>query len=150
MKVPLTLIRAIGSEFVARKLKTVMLIFGAAAAIILAGAIWLTTMDVWWWLLTGPVMLLVLAGTIVCTAAVLVVRIVRPVLTQDQAGGVSEFVDKFERIADSIQTPMPLIVLKVGLDVLRPRRTSFIQTAVDDSASLEGDLRRLFRLIDTK
>jgi hypothetical protein len=148
MATAITLVRAIGSEFVRRKLRTIIIIFAAAAVVLLGGAIWLTTVDAWWWLLAAPIFAVVLLGALACLAATLIVRIVRPALDQEQRIAVSEFVDKLERVAENVQTPMPLIVFRVVRDLIRPRKPTFIESVASDSTTLHSDLIKLRRSVN--
>jgi hypothetical protein len=146
MNSQITLVRALGSEFVGRKLKSVILLFGVFAAVTLAIAIWLVTVNVWWWLLAVPVIVFVVIGAIACLVVSRIVTLLRPSLTKPQKTGVSDFVDKLEHVAEGLQTPVFLIVLRVVRDIIRPNDKPFIIGLAKDSTSLRGDLKDLRRL----
>lgn len=145
MKNQVTLIRAVGGEFLSRKFRSLAILFGAAALILATAMMWLTMIDAWWWLLAAPVIGLLVLGGLAILTAWWMLRFLRPKLTPPQATGTREFVDKLERIADHAQTPMPLILLRVARDMWRPRGTTFIQSVSTDSKTLSGDFMRLHR-----
>lgn len=146
MRVKAALIRAIGSEFLARKVRSLALIVVIASVLLLSLAIWLTTVNVWWWLLAAPVIGTVIAGAFGLGVALLAIRLLRPPLTAPQRDGVREFVDKLERITEHVQTPMFLIVFRVIRDSLWPRGKTFLESAAEDSTSLHTDIAKLERL----
>ncbi len=143
MKPQVSLVRAIGSEFGARKLKSVLLVTGIILIIFVGIAIWLITMSAWWWLFAIPVILFSLFSIAAYLIARIVIKRLRPDLTKSQTSAVSSFVDKLERVADNLQTPMFIIVFKVVRDIIRPRSKPFVQTIVEDSSTLHKDLLEL-------
>lgn len=145
MKTQINLIRAIGSEFAGRKLRLILLIFGIITLIALLAMGWLITLSIWWWLLAVPVMVMTLLGLMVGIMASILVKLLRPVLTKSQAAGVKKFVDKLERVAENIQTPMFMIVFRVMRDIIRPGKKTFIQTVTHDSTTLHKDFIKLQR-----
>lgn len=146
MRSHITLIRAVGSEFVLRKLKGFAVIGAVLFLISIMISLYLTTIHIWWWLLAVPVIMTMIFGTISLWVAFAVVQVLRPRMTSIQKGAVVTFVDKLERVADHAQTPMFLIVFRVLRDVIRPRSKTFIELAVEDSASLHTDVRKLENL----
>lgn len=143
MKSDITLIRAIGTEYVGRKLKPIALLFGGIAWIVLALVLWLTTVNAWWWLLAVPVMVLALMGTILLAGAWLALRLLRPKLSPEQGQGTAEFVDKLERVIDRIGTPVWFMAARMLLDVIRPRGQTFLGEVADDGKTLHPDFVRL-------
>lgn len=146
MQVQIKLIRAIGSEFVGRKLKSTALPIGIVAAIVLVGAIWLTTISAWWWLLAAVVITAVILLALIYLVAAFVVKLMRPDLSKVQKTGVRDFVDKFERVTENVQTPIFIIVFRIARDIIRPRQPSYIQTVASDSTSLHKDLAELQKM----
>jgi membrane protein implicated in regulation of membrane protease activity len=121
---------------VGRKLKATALLVGIIAFVMLGVAIWLTAISVWWWFLAGFVIAIVLLLVIVYTVAAVVVRLVRPGLTEKQQAGVTGFVDKLERVAENVATPLFIIVFRVAWDLFRRHQPNYIQTVADDSSTL--------------
>ncbi len=135
----ISLVRAIGTEFINRKVKSLFLLIAVVGTAVLGIVIWLTTVNVWWWLLAAPVMVLVVAGLLVYIITKFVLRVLQPVLTDAQKRDVTLFVDKLERVTENIQTPMPFILLRVIKDTVWPGKEPFIQTVAHDSTTLSQD-----------
>lgn len=143
MKAQVNLSRAIGCEFLARKLKSLGILLGIIVFVSLAVAIWLTTVNVWWWLLAVPVILFSILGVTAFVAARVTLLVLKPTVTDIQDQAVKDFVDKFERVAEHVQTPMFILVFRVIRDILRPGKKTFIQSATEDSTTLHKDLAAL-------
>lgn len=143
MQSEVKLVRAISSEFAVRKLKSVALVMGILALVAVAAAIWLTTISAWWWLAAAPVIICALCGIMTFLAARMIIKKLRPDLTKTQASAVTGFVDKLERVADNLQTPMFIIVFRMVRDVVRPQDKAFIRTVAEDSTTLHKDLMEL-------
>ena len=140
------LVRAVGSEFVARKLRSTALTVGVLAVIALIASLWLTTLSAWWWLLASVVIAADILLVLAYLLAAFVVGRLRPELSKAQATGVREFVDKLERVADSLGTPMFIIIFRVVRDTIWPRQPNYIQTVARDGTSLHTDLGKLQKL----
>jgi hypothetical protein len=146
MNARIRLTRAIGNEFLVRKLKSIVLLYAAISIVVVGIAIWLTTVSIWWWFLAAPVLGAALLGVIVLVVASWLLRLVAPQLTVKQNEAVIGFVDKLERVAENLQTPMFIIVFRVVRDVVRPREQTFIQTVAQDSTTLHTDFAKLQKL----
>lgn len=66
-------------------------------------------------------------------------KVMRPELTKSQASAIKDFVDKLERVADSLQAPVPLIIFRMIRDIVSPRPKSYVQTVAEDSSTLRKD-----------
>lgn len=139
------LIRAIGSEFVLRKYRSFVVVLFIFIAVLLSGAIYLTTLSAWWWLLAVPVIGGGILLVIIAVLAGLVVKLLRPNITKMQRSSVADFVDKLERVADGLQTPPFIVLFRVVKDVVRPGKTPFLQSMAQDSTSLKSDYITLQR-----
>lgn len=137
------LVRAIGSEFISRKFRSTVFVLGIFAFVIIAAVIWLTTLSGWWWLLAVPIIMFMLLGLFTALMVRAMLKKLRPELTKPQANEVNSFVDKLERVADNLQTPMFIIVFRVIRDIMRPRGSTFIRTVTEDSTTLRKDLLQL-------
>lgn len=143
MKPHVQLTRAIGSEFLTRKLSDIRLIFAIGSLLALTLVIWLVTVSVWWWLLAVHVIAAVIVGVVVLVFATLIVRLIRPRITKDQNSEVKSFVDKLERVAENVQTPVPIIVFRVLKDVILTPEQTYVERVAADSTSLHTDLIQL-------
>jgi len=146
MDANIRVIRAVGSEFARRKLRPFIVVYLLAASLSVLGGVWLTTVNSWWWLLAAPVIALAVAGLGVLLGIRWLIKRIAPKLTKAQKSGVNQFVDKLERVAENLQTPMFLVVFRVVRDVLWPRKEAFIKTVANDSTSLHKDLSGLIQM----
>ncbi len=143
MKIKIELVRAIGSEFVNRKLKSIVIVFGVIALISLILTVWLATISAWWLLLLLPFLIFTMLGFLAGLAARVVIKTLRPELTRSQKTDVGNFVDKLERVAENIQTPMFIIVFRVVRDIIRPGERTFVRSVAKDSTTLHKDFSEL-------
>lgn len=137
--------RAVGAEFVHRKYRSIVVSYSVVSLVFLAVSFWLTTISAWWWLLTILVTAFVLVGVMILTIIRIIIKRVRPGLTDTQSTTVSAFVDKLERVANNLQTPMFIIVYRVVRDIIRPGNASFVRTVAEDSTTLHTDFADLQR-----
>lgn len=138
--------RAVGSEFVRRKLSGVTTIIAILSALFLGLGIWLTTISTWWWILLVIIIAWILLGTILLVIAWFAVRILRPQMNMDQRSGVNSFVDKIERVSETVQITPFMIFFRILKDMLFPSEKPFIRQISDDSTSLHSDYRGLANL----
>jgi MFS family permease len=145
MKPTITVARAIGAEFIRRKLRP-LIIMGAVVAIsLLCLGGWLAAHNAWWWLIEA----VFICGSLLFAAAVTVMYLilgkVEPLATRTQKQNVRSFVDKLEQLADSLQTPAFFILYYVIRDTIRPRQNGFIETVAHDSKTLAPEFSRLLK-----
>ena len=140
-----SIIRAIGAEFIARKLKSLVLIIAVMLLVFIVSVIILATLNIWWLVLFIPLVLTAILGIVTYIVASSVIRKIRPKLNKFQQGQITNFVDKLERMAENVQTPMPFIVLRVLSDITLKRKRQFLQNFIYDSTSLHKDYLELTR-----
>ncbi len=138
--------RAVGAEFVRRKLTGVTVIIAILSAVFLGLGIWLTTISSWWWILLIVIITWIILGTILLTIAWFAARLLRPTMTADQRHAVSDFVDKIERVSETVQITPFMIFFRILKDMLRPTEKPFIRQIAADSTSLHSDYIALARL----
>lgn len=141
----INLVRAIGSEFIGRKFKTLLIVSVIAALVIVIAALWLTTLNAWWWLLAVPVIILTVLGLFLLLVVRAIIKELRPDLSSSQSTAVANFVNKLERVAENLQKPMFIIVFHVARDIIRPHKKTFIQNVAEDSTTLHKDFVELQR-----
>lgn len=139
----LKLIRAIGSEFIARKYKSLLITFVIVSFIVLGLAVWLVNNSAWWWLLAVPLIIVILIGIGLLLTLRVAIKVLTPQLNKEQSKPLNDFVDKLERVAENIQTPPFVILLRVARDTVRPHKRSFIQSVAEDSTTLRTDFIKL-------
>jgi flagellar biosynthesis protein FlhB len=145
MKSDMNLIRAIGSEFVLRKFKSLLVPFVIAVTILLGVVIYLATLNAWWLIIALPIGLLTIVGSIVLVGIYMLMSAIRPQLSKTQKGQVSDFVDKMERVAEHVQTPLPVIIFRIVIDSIRKPQKTFIHAMAEDSTTLHSDYLQLRR-----
>lgn len=136
-------IRAVGTEFAARKARGLGLAVAIGAVVLSAVVLWATTINVWWWVFGVVVIGLDILLLVLAVGTWLAIRMLRPSQTKTQREAVTRFADKLERTADTLQTPPLFILLRVLRDIIWPRGTSFIAQIATDSTSLHRDLVEL-------
>ena len=137
--------RAVGTEFLRRKFTSVALMITLFMLVILAIAVWLSTYSEWWWLFTIPLIILGVTGAAVLLLIKRLITKLSPTLTKQQLNDVKAFVDKLARLAEHLQTPMFIIVIKVAIDLIHPLGTPFIESVTSDSTTLHKDFLALER-----
>lgn len=138
--------RALGAEFARRKFTILLLIFAVVAVLLITLVVWLVNLSAWWWLLGVPVIILTVVGVMLLLVLRLVIKIVSPAMSKAQRLAVGDFVDKLERVAEHVQTPLPFIVLRVIWDVIWPKEETYLRSLVKDGTSLHRDLIALQRM----
>jgi len=139
MQTEVSLVRAIGSEFLRRKFKSVLITLAVICGVLLLIEFWLTTLSAWWWLLVIPTLLLLFAGVIICFVVARILSLVRPTISKGQTKAVSLFVDKLERVSETLGMPVFMVFFQIMRDVIRPRDQTFIQGVTKDGTTLHTD-----------
>lgn len=138
--------RAVGAEFVRRKLSGITLIIAVLSALFLGLGIWLTAISNWWWILLIIIIAWIMLGVILLTVAWFAARLLRPQMTADQRHAVSDFVDKIERVSETIQITPFMIFFRILKDMLFPSDKTFIRQIADDSTTLHSSYLQLAKL----
>jgi len=145
----ITLVRAIGTVFMWRFIKPLIVIGGLGAMVLLAVFGWLSSRNLWWLVLEVAFVILTLLFLLLVLVVRVLLRGLEPRQTVDQKRAVESFVDKMERVSEHLQTPQLVIVFRVLRDMFRPRQDSFIKRVAEDSKTLAPDFKRLQALFDT-
>lgn len=135
--------RAVGAEFVERKLRQVLLLSGGVLVVSMLIAAWLANLSLWWLLVWVPLFFLLLLWGVLFVAGRFVLRLLRPDQTQVQTKAVSTFVDKMMGVAEQAQTPLPMIAFRIFWDVFVTKKRAYLQSVISDSASLRTDYAAL-------
>ncbi len=138
-------IRAVADEFIRRKYNQFSLVAIVGGAILFMLAAYLTSLSAWWLLLTLPVMMVTVIMWIVLIVVFVLMSRLRLGLRSSQKKAVRDFVDKLERVAESVQTPVPLLVVRMVWDALQrgENQHRYIRSIVEDSTSLQSDFESL-------
>ena len=101
-----------------------------------------------WWLLLVVLMPVTLVVVALAAAAwYLSGRLFPRPLTVAEQTQIKDFSDKIIRVAEVRATPIPIVFMLIAKDVIRGKNSSYIESIVDDSASLKDDflsLRNMF------
>ncbi len=146
MNPTITVIRSIGAEFAKRLFTPIAIVAGVLSSLLVIGVVLLGTLNAWWLLLLIPVIIVVCVGAGVLTIVWLVIRTVRPPQTKTQRLGVQAFVDKLQRLSETVQIPKIVLLFRIVRDIAAPRKDGFIGSIADDTASLKSDFRELQQL----
>lgn len=143
MNAHLMVIRAVGAEFLRRKYIGIVITY-IVVFIVSAGVLgWLVSLSEWWWILAVIIVpFLILVGAALFFVRAVMKRL-RPALTTDQTKRTKAFVDKMERVAEHVQTPMFMILFRIVVDVIRPSEKTFIESVAQDSSTLHADFLEL-------
>lgn len=140
-------LRAVGSQLAMRLYVPAVITASVVLALLVFGALWLTTLSEWWWLLFIPITVLFTIVLAVATIIFMLIRYVRPTQTQVQKREVGQFVDKLQGVTDVIGTPKFIILFRVIRSVAAPSKDKYLSNLVKNR-ELAGDFRELQRLFD--
>ena len=140
--------RAVSSEFASRILKPLQLGGVIGCIVLLSVGGYLISISAWWWLLQISIIIFSLLIAFAIVISRFVLRALTPTLTKVQKKGTRQFVDKMQRVSDSIGTPKLIILFRIVRDSLQKRENGFIQTISNDTSSLSGDFVKLRRLFE--
>ncbi len=150
MQSKITIVRAISAEFIIRRIKPIIILGAVIGFILLVAGIWLTALNAWWLLVLIPIVILMLIGIIGCFFVQSALQSLRPNFTKAESDNIKNFVNKLERIAEHLQTPMFWIVFRVIRDSLWPHGPTFIENVTKDGTTLHKDFIILLKKSDTR
>jgi membrane protein implicated in regulation of membrane protease activity len=143
MNTHVAIIRAISSEFITRKCKTLILIAGGISLIALLVTLWLTTLSPWWWLLAALIISFVIIEIIAILIARTLLKKLQPMLSKIQASHVVSFVDKLEKVAENVQLSPFIVMYRVIRDLIYPSDKTFISELASSTSLLHSDFVEL-------
>ena len=140
-------LRAVAEEFIYRKYKSIALPVMIVGTLVLIFVVWLVTQSLWWLIIALPVTVLWVIVTIVLLLIRWIITRVKIKVTKEQKERVKAFVDKLERVADSVSTPVFLLIFRIAWDSIQPGQAKhkMLRSMVDDSSSLHSDFEVLQR-----
>lgn len=143
MKSTITAIRAIGTNFANRLFYPVFFVSLVVAILLILLFGWLTIESTWWLLLFVPVMILACVGLGVLGVVKLAINYISPVQTANQRQAVRKYVDKLQRVSETVGTPKFVLLFQVVRDIAAPRKDGFIASLANDSKTLTSDFAHL-------
>lgn len=147
----ITSVRAIGTEFVRRTTRPLIIIGLILAIALLAGGGWLAAHNAWWWILEAVFILYALFFAAAVIALRMILKLAEPPMSTSQRKKVAEFVDKLERTSENLQTPQPVIIFRIIRDIVRRNgQDSFVAKVSRDTRSLAPDFAELQKSFDER
>jgi len=132
-------IRSIASEFARRLYAPVAVSSAIVAALVLALAIWLVTINEWWLILLILVCGMTFFAFVALGVALIVIKKVTPQQSKIQKKQTKAFVDKLLRVAEVTSTPKFILLFQVMKDIVKPSHEGFISSVSNDTVSLKRD-----------
>ncbi|MBM3210519.1 hypothetical protein FJZ39_04255 [Candidatus Saccharibacteria bacterium] len=140
MKPHIFAVRAIASQLVLSFVVPLFFIY-LAAVTAFGGIVWLLATHVHelFWLLLIP--LVVVAGVIgiVLLAGYIISKLLHPNLSLEQQKVTKEFISHVQEVAETVRTPYPLLVGRVVFDLVRYRRSPFLENFIQTSGGLHKE-----------
>lgn len=143
MKPHFLAIRSIGAEFANRVYIIVTLIASMIAVSLLALTYWLTTVSSWWWLLMIVLIIILSIITGVLVIIKMIIRSVTPSQSSAQKTQTKAFVDKLEKLSETVQTPKFILLFQLVRDIAAPRDNGLVASLSTNTASLKHDFTDL-------
>lgn len=150
MVIRLQLVRAIAFEFISRKFQSILIVSFFVGAILTALMTYLVSVSAWWLVVAVPIYAFVILITILSLITRVVISMTSPSLSADQSLATRHFVDKLERVAETVQTPLFIIVLQLLRDSIKPRKKTYLASVIEDSTSLKPEFAQLQVMFDKK
>jgi len=143
-------VRAVGAEL-ARRIVQPILIAGVILAIVLLvlGG-WLTTKDELWWILQFIFITSIMFFALLTIAVLAILRYFTPLQNDGQKKAVTNFVDKLQRVADTLGISNFVLLFRVVRDVIQPQEKTFIEQVTEDSTTLHTDFIKLQKLFEER
>lgn len=136
-------VRAVGAELAWRMIKPMLIIGVIFAALLLVFGGWLTTQHELWWILQfifiTSIMFFVLLSVVILT----ILRYFTPLQNDSQKQAVGNFVDKLQRVSDTLGISNFALLFRIVRDVVRPQEKTFIEQVTEDSTTLHTDFIKL-------
>ena len=142
-------IRALTATVFQRVYRPVAWVIGGILCLLLVLTIWLgTTVSAWWWflliVLIPLVMIAILVGIVLWTFSQ---KLLPRRLERTERASIEGFTDKVMRITEVRATPPPVLVFLIAKDVIRGKKSSYLEGVIEDPTSLKQDflaIRNLF------
>jgi len=139
----------VGVELLWQLLKPLLISGGIVAIGLITFGGWLTTQHALWWILE----IIFISSTMLFILLAIITRVILKILTPqqniEQRKAIQAFVDKLQRISDTIGISRFVLFFRIVRDIIWPREQTFIKQIADDSATLHTDFIKLQKLFNT-
>ena len=138
-------VRALTATVFQRVYRPVAWVIGGILCLLFILITWLgATISHWWWVLFVFITPLTIALTITGIVLWLLSEKLQPRRLQSSERTLLEaFADKLMRIAEVRATPVPVLVFLIAKDVVRGRKSTYLEHIIKDSSSLAGDFAHI-------
>lgn len=143
-------VRAVGAELAWRMIRPMLIIGITIAVLLLTLGGWLTTQDALWWILQFIFITSITFFVLLSVVVVTILRYFTPLQNDGQKKAVGNFVDKLQRVADTLGISNFVLLFRIVRDVVRPQEKTFIEQVTEDSTTLHTDFIRLQKLFEER
>ena len=102
----------------------------------------------WLWLLIVVIPVTIIAVAVLALLWFVSSRLTPRSLSKHERSLVTQFTDKIIRLAETRATPWPVMAALIAKDVVRGRRSSYINNLIADSSSLKRDFTDIKALFE--
>lgn len=126
-------------------------IVGGSLVVLVILDILLAVMYSTWWLLFLIILIpLVLLALVIGAILWAIARRMAPrALSPEERRCITTFTDKLKRIAEARATPLPIIVILIAKDVVRGKKSDYLENMINDSTTLKQDFMEITALFRT-
>ena len=134
-------LRAITAEFGRRIFVKIGVIAGAVLAVLLVGIVALAVLVSHWWLLTLLVLVPVgvVGGVILLLLRHALANITPRKLSTEEKSAARRITDTITGYTEKVGTPLPVLAVQVGKDILRQRESTYVKGIIDETKTLRND-----------
>ena len=98
----------------------------------------------WWFLLIAILVPLTIIVVVIATILwLLSQRLLPRTLEKAEKAEVLAFSDKILRVAEVRATPLPIMLFLIAKDIVRGKKSSFVEGVIADSSSLKADFTKI-------
>lgn len=98
----------------------------------------------WWFLLFAILVPLTIIVVVIATILwLLSQRLLPRTLEKAEKAEVLAFSDKILRVAEVRATPLPIMLFLIAKDIVRGKKSSFVEGVIADSSSLKADFTKI-------
>ena len=142
-------LRAITATVFQRVYRPFAWVIGGIFLIMYLLIIWLAlAVSPWWWIgLAVLAPLTIIVGVVMFVLWTLSNRLQPRRLQKHERQSIQRFTDRILRVAEVRATPVPILVALIAKDVIRDKKSTFIEETINDTTGLKQDfaaIRDLF------
>lgn len=136
-------VRAISAEFARRLYMPIVITVASMLVVLLALTVWLITISAWWWLLMVLLIIATVVFAVIATIAGVVITLFTPNQSKVQKQSVKKFVDKLQEVAETLQTPKFILMVRLIKDVAVPSDAGMVTQLTSHVSSVRPDFQAI-------